>query len=223
MDQRARFNDLDEVLETLRDAVLNGLHIAIPVEAAEDSSDGHTVKLQSLIKTVRKHPDGREELVDFPPFVDIPIQFASGSGITSTFPIKKKQEGIFLIASRSFDAWHQQSGTQPAVDARRNNLSDGFFIPGVRSNPNKIPNVSSSSAQTRTDDHKTVSDWSDQGVTHAREEAVHYTSAGGIMSALKGALLSVTGKGVAASKGSSSHVVVDGAVSSQAPKVLLNC
>lgn len=43
------------------------------------------------------------------------------------------------------------------------------------------------------------------------------------MAALKGALLSVTGKGIAASKGGSSHVVVDGAVSSLAPKVLLNC
>jgi len=174
MDQRARFTDFDELLETVRDTVLNGLHIAIPVAVDEDSADGHTVKLKALIKTVRKHPDGREELLDFPPFTDVPIQFHSGGGVTTTFPIKKALEGIYLISSRGFDAWHQQGGAQPAIDARRNSLSDGFFIPGVRSNPNKLKNVSTTSAQTRSDDGKHVFDLHPQnGPSLAADEGKH--------------------------------------------------
>ena len=177
MDQRARFTDFDELLETVRDAVLNGLHISIPVAVDEDSADGHTVKLKALIKTVRKHPDGREELLDFPPFCDVPIQFASGGGVTTTFPIKKALEGIYLISSRGFDAWHQQGGAQPAIDARRNSLSDGFFIPGVRSTPNKLKNVSTTSAQTRSDDGKHVFDLHpNNGPSMSADEGKHVVS-----------------------------------------------
>ncbi|MBB5762171.1 hypothetical protein HNR01_001791 [Methylorubrum rhodesianum] len=158
MDLRYRFDDDTELHETIRDAVLSGLHIAIPVGVSEDSKDGHTVKLKALVKAVRRKPDGSKELVEMPPFSDVPIQFASGGGMTSTFPIKAGEEGIYLVSSRGFDAWHQQGGAQPAIDARRNSLSDGFFIPGVRSGKRKLQNYSTESAQMRSDDGKHVFD-----------------------------------------------------------------
>lgn len=158
MDLRYRFDDDTELHETIRDAVLSGLHIAIPVGVSEDSKDGHTVKLKALVKSVQKMPDGSTKLVEMPPFSDVPIQFASGGGTTSTFPIKSGEEGIYLISSRGFDAWHQQGDAQPAIDARRNSLSDGFFIPGVRSGKRKLQNYSTESAQMRSDDGKHVFD-----------------------------------------------------------------
>ncbi|MFX9532792.1 hypothetical protein ABTO68_19560, partial [Acinetobacter baumannii] len=85
MDLRYRFDDDTELHETIRDAVLSGLHIAIPVGVSEDSKDGHTVKLKALVKAVRRKPDGSKELVEMPPFSDVPIQFASGGGTTATF------------------------------------------------------------------------------------------------------------------------------------------
>lgn len=178
MDLRFRFDDETELLETVRDAVLNGLHIAIPVMVSEDSADGHTVKLKALVKSVQKMPDGSEKLIELPEFGDVPIQFASGGGVTTTFPIKKALEGIYLISSRGFDAWHQQGGAQPAIDARRNNLSDGFFIPGVRSTPNKLKNVSTTSAQTRSDDGKHVFDLHpNNGPSMSADNGKHVVSA----------------------------------------------
>ncbi len=158
MDLRYRFDDDTELHETIRDAVLSGLHIAIPVGVSEDSKDGHTVKLKALVKAVRKKPDGSEELVEMPAFSDVPIQFAAGGGMTATFPIKSGEEGVMLMTSRGFDAWHQQGGTQPAIDARRNSLSDGIFIPGIRSGKRKLQNYSTESAQMRSDDGKHVFD-----------------------------------------------------------------
>lgn len=213
--------DLEEALRIAVEAHMSDIQFALPVRVLKDS-DGKTVSIRPTIQATQVMPDGTTKLIDFPD-LEAPVQFASGGGKTSTFPIKSEDEGIAIFSSRSFANWREAGGTQPQVDGRQNDLSDPMFIPGVRSKPRDLKNISTDSAQTRTDDHKTVSDWSDEGITHAREDAVHNTSAGGIMSALKGALLSVTGKGIAASKGGSSHVVVDGAVSSLAPKVLLNC
>lgn len=222
MDVLERFIDDNEVLRALGNAVRGQIMTAIPVRVVQDS-DGHTAALQPLVKAVKRNADGSQELVDFPMIPSAPVNFASGGGLTSTMPIRSDDVGYALVMSRSIDVYQQQGNQQPQIDVRMHDLSDAVYCPGLKPDPQKLKNVSGTSAQTRTDDHKTVSDWSDTGITHAREDAVHNTSAGGIMAALKGALLSVTGKGIAASKGGSSHVVVDGAVSSLAPKVLLNC
>lgn len=223
MDQRDRYFDFDEVLATVMDAVRAKLRAATPVMVSEDSKDGHTVSLQPTTKAVARSPDGSQSLIDLPVLADMPIHHAGGGGFVTTMPHKRGNYGWLIPSGVSIDDWHQQGGIQGQSDTRMHALGDGVYVPGVRPDPDKLQNVSTTSAQTRTDDHKTVSDWSDEGVTHAREQAVHNVNAGGVMSALKNALLTVTSKGIAAAKGGSSHVVVDGAVSSLASKVLLNC
>lgn len=223
MDQRDRFFDFDEVLATVMDAVKAKLRAATPVMVSEDSKDGHTVSLQPTTKAAVRMPDGSQTLLDLPVLPDMPIHHAGGGGFTTTLPHKRGNYGWVIPSGVSIDDWHQQGGVQGQSDARMHALSDGLYVPGVRPDPEKLKNVSTDSAQTRSDDHQTVTDWSDKGIAHARGQAVHNTNDSGIMSAISGALHSVTGKGVAASKGGSSHVVVDGAVSSLAPKVLLNC
>lgn len=176
MDPRFRWEEGTETLETLADDVLARVRIAIPVKLVEDS-DGHTVKLQSLVKAVRRGPDGKLEQISLPPLSDVPIQHGGGGGVTLTHAHKRGDEGIYLFSHRSLDAWWQQGGEQPQVDARMVSHSDGFYLSNVRSTPRKLENVSTSSTQMRSDDGKHMVDLHPQkGITHSVEGGKHVVS-----------------------------------------------
>jgi len=196
MDPRFQWDDSTETLEALADDLAARIRISIPVKLTKDS-DGHTVSLQPLIKAVQKKPDGSLSLVSLPMISDIPIQHGGGGGVTVTHPHKEGDEGVFLFSHRSIDAWHQQGGEQPQIDARMLSHSDGFYLPNVRSMPRKLQNVSTTSTQIRSDDGKTVSDLNpttgtishsvdggkhvttvskDNGITHSADNGQHVVS-----------------------------------------------
>lgn len=206
IDIRERFPSLTESVESVVERYMSQFHIALPVELTEDS-DGHTVSLQPLIKRTVAKPDGTFETIDYPVIPEGSVQFPSGNGITQTHALKKKDQGVYIVASRSIDGWKQQDGEQNQVDSRMHDLSDGFFIPGIRADPRKLQNVSTNSHQTRTDDAQSVVDVSHTGVVAKRN-----TSAVGIDDTK-----------VASTKDGSAHVVTAKNISSDSMKVLLNC
>lgn len=205
-DIRERFYDPDEVLETVKDAVLARLPKAGPVMLSEDSEDGHTAQLQPTVKGVQRKMDGTTEAVALPIVPDVPVHFMSGNGITTTYAQKKGQEGWMIPAALGIDGWHQQGGVQSPGDVRQHALADAVFVPGVRSDPNKLKGVSKDSTQTRTDDKKTVHDVSHSAVTAVREDAAHQ----------------VNGMAVQSEKGSSRHIVDTQGIQSQGGKFFWN-
>jgi len=157
MDTRDRYQIDDETLQTLGESVQSRIMTMVPVKVMKDS-DGHTVGIQPLIKWVQRMPDGSQKLNDYPPITDAPVNFVSGGGTTFTHPVKEGDEGYALIASRSIDVWHEKGGMQPQVDARMHDLSDAIYCPGLRSTPRKLKDVSTTSAQMRSDDGKHMFD-----------------------------------------------------------------
>lgn len=111
----------------------------------------NTCVVQPTIKGIFRQPDGSEQVVTLPLCLDVPLQFLGGGGFSATFPMKKDDEGLLVFASRCIDAWWQNGGIQPQAEIRMHNLSDGFFIPGFRSQPRKLVNISATSAQLRND------------------------------------------------------------------------
>lgn len=177
MDPRFRFDDPTETMESLADDILARVRVSIPVKLAKDS-DGHTVALQPLIKAVQKSADGTVSLLSLPVISDIPIQHGGGGGVTVTHPHKEGDEGVFLFSHRSLDAWFQQGGEQPQIDARMISHSDGFYLPNVRSTPRKLSNVSTTSTQIRSDDGKHFTDINPTTgtITHSVEGGKHVST-----------------------------------------------
>lgn len=171
-DLRERFPDPDEILETVKDAARQSIRSSIPVSLVEDSEDGHTVKLQPLIKAIVRKPDGSTVAVQLPELPDIPIHHIGGGGVTMTHAHKKGDEGWIVVSDYSIDAWHQQGGPQAPPDVLSHALSDAVYIPGVRSDPRKLKGVSKNSTQTRTEDKKSVHDVGEAGVTSVRGTSV---------------------------------------------------
>ncbi len=166
MDVRAISDDFEEAIRTAVRGELKMKFFSLPVIVEKDG-DGHTVTVKSSVKGQVTTPDGKTKPQEYPQFLSIPIHFPGGGGVTSTHPVTKGDEGIIVFMSRPQDAWHQQGGVQMPVDMRMMSLSDGRYIPGGRSDPRKMQNVSTESAQTRSDDgRQTVDVHPKNGITN---------------------------------------------------------
>lgn len=207
LDIRERFEDLTEVLETVADAVLARLPKAGPVMLAEDSKDGHTAKLQPTTKAIQRKIDGTTTEVTLPVIPDVPVHFMGGGGITTTFGLKAGNEGFSVPAALGIDGWHQNGGVQSPGDTRQHAMWDAVFVPGVRSDPNKLKGVSPNSTQTRTDDKQSLHDVSHTAITTIREFAVQQVNGAAIQSELKGAR----------------HIIDPKTIVTLASKLLFNC
>ncbi len=117
-----------------------------------------TVEIQAGLKVPVRADDGSVTTVELPQLVDCPVQFPSGGNSTLTFPVARGDECLVVFASRCIDAWWQSGGVQELADTRMHSLSDGFALLGFRSQPRVLANVSTTSAQLRSDDGATYVD-----------------------------------------------------------------
>lgn len=149
--------DREEEMRVIKEAVLSGLHIALPVRVTKDG-DGKTTSVQPTITRRQIMPDGTTKEVQYPVMEGL-NRFMSGGGITGTHPIKKDDEGMVIMTSRSFWNWREQGGTQAQVDARSHDLSDAIYVSGIRSKPRDLQDYNTEAAETRSDDgkHRTIS------------------------------------------------------------------
>lgn len=83
--------------------------------------------------------------------VDVPIVIPRAGGYALTLPIQAGDECLVVFGDMCMDGWWQSGGVQNQVECRRHDLSDGFAIIGVWSQPRVIPGYSTGSAQLRND------------------------------------------------------------------------
>lgn len=112
-----------------------------------------TCEVQVAIQAPVNDEDGNTQFVNLPLLLDVPIVFPSGGGFTITFPLKAGDEVLVIFANRAIDTWWQSSGVQKPIEARMNDLSDAFAIPGPKSQPKKISDISGSNLQIRADNN----------------------------------------------------------------------
>lgn len=111
-----------------------------------------TCEVQPAIQGKRRDEDGSIQLVNLPLLLDCPVFFPHAGGCSLTFPVKAGDECLVIFSCRAIDLWWQSGGVQPPVEVRMHDLSDGFALVGVYSQPNVIPSVSTDAVQLRSDD-----------------------------------------------------------------------
>lgn len=111
-----------------------------------------TAVVQPAIQVSLRGTDGIYRPANLPQCLDCPIVFPSGGGFTLTFPIAVGDECKISFSSRCIDAWWQSGGVQPQAEFRMHDLSDGFVEVGPRSQARLLSNISTTTAQLRSDD-----------------------------------------------------------------------
>jgi hypothetical protein len=149
MDRNQYLNDPETAMRYALQGLQSQMWTAFPAIVQSVNLTAMTVECAPAIKGVVTSQNGAQNFVNMPVLVDCPITFPSAGGFIITFPIKAGDEVLVVIANRCIDAWWQNGGIQNPMELRMHDLSDGFVIPGPRSQPNVAPSISSTDLQIR--------------------------------------------------------------------------
>lgn len=152
MDRRERAGTFEAALQATIEGALVDLWTGMPGIVQSFNAEAMTAVVQPSIQGQNQNQDGTWKNVNLPLLVDCPVQFSGGGGVTLTMPLKQGDEVWVNFANRCIDAWWSQGGIQPQAEFRMHDLSDGFCFPKVWSKPNALSNVSTTTAQLRSDD-----------------------------------------------------------------------
>jgi len=166
MDRRERFSDDEEMLRMVSDSEQATMWTALPVYVVEYNPAQMTCDLQPTTQCRQQNPDGSFVYVSVPVLRDCPVIFPTGGGFTLTFPIAPGDEGLAIFSSRCIDAWWMNGGVQAPTEIRMHDLSDGFYLPGCRSTPRVLANLSTGTTQLRSDDGKTFIEVAGGGIVN---------------------------------------------------------
>lgn len=145
-------NDSEQAMRLMLDGRLSTSWTAIPAIVTSVNLAKMTLEAQPAIQGVVTDENGAEQLVNLPVLVDVPITYPSAGGFTITFPITPGDEVLIIFSSRCIDAWWQSGEVSRPMEARMHDLSDGFAIPGPKSQPKVISGISSANLQIRKND-----------------------------------------------------------------------
>lgn len=168
-------NDLEEALRIALDGRVSSVWTSLPGIITKVNFQQMTVEVQPAIQAIITNPDGTTKNVNLPLLVDVPIVFPSAGGFTLTFPIKAGDEVLVILACRCIDSWWQSGNIGTPVEARMHDLSDGFAIPGPKSQPKKLSNISSSNVQLRNDSGSTFVEITPSGDINLKATNINVT------------------------------------------------
>jgi hypothetical protein len=129
-----------------------GIWTALPAIVESFDATAVTVVAQPTIQAQVRDQSGSWNNVTLPLCGDCPVVFPGGGGYGLTFPLEQGDEGLLVFASRCIDAWWAYGEVQPQQVFRMHDLSDGFFLPGVFSQPRKPVAIPSTGVQLRSND-----------------------------------------------------------------------
>lgn len=152
MDRRERFDNPEENIRMALDSAAATLWVALPAIVQSVDFTKMTITAQPALLGSQTAPDGSTSSIRMPLLVDVPIMFQGGGGYLITLPIAVGDECLIIFADRCIDAWWQSGGVQSPMENRVHDLSDGFALIGVRSQPNTVPNISDENVHIRSDD-----------------------------------------------------------------------
>jgi hypothetical protein len=151
MDRSQLLNDAEQAMRLVLDGRQSTLWTAMPGIVQSVDFGKMTCSVQPAIQGTVELENGTYQSVNLPLLVDVPICFPSAGGFIITMPLAANDEVLVVFASRCIDAWWQSGSVSRPMEARMHDLSDGFAIPGPRSQPNVVGDISSSALQIRND------------------------------------------------------------------------
>jgi hypothetical protein len=156
MDPKERINSPAAALRAVQDGVAQRIWTALPAIVQAFDATNITADVQIAIQRQVRSPKGDWTNQTLQVNTKCPVCFQSGGGAGLFFSLQQGDEGLLIVASRCIAAWWAQGGIQPQPQFRVHDLSDGFFLPGVFSQPRKpSAAVAPGVAQLRTLDGQT--------------------------------------------------------------------
>ena len=150
-DEPGDLNPFTFMLEQALDSMLRQAMFTLPGRVM--AFDPET-QLASVECGVQRVVSGKGRTI--PVVENVPVQFAGDNGWYFFHQITpEKTEGLIHFSQRAIDTWIDQGGPVAPHDLRLLSEKDAFFVPGVRSQPNKIPDLPTDGAGVSSYDGST--------------------------------------------------------------------
>lgn len=144
-------NSKNEMYRNMGDGWKSTLRVACPGIIQSFDSKEQTVTVQLTLREQVSNSEYNKEWMEIPLLLDVPIVVPRAGGYTLTMPIKQGDECLVIFGDMCIDAWWELGGIQNQLEKRRHDLSDGFAILGVWSQPKVLQNYSTDSCQLRNE------------------------------------------------------------------------
>lgn len=124
---------LAQMISNAIESKLLDVHTSLPAEIIKYDNGKAEVKI-----LIKRNING--EPLEFPPIPDVPVLQPRSNGGKSyvSMPIKKGDTGMVTFQERSIDKWLVSGGSVDPDDARKFDLSDAIFTPGLYPDNNKL-------------------------------------------------------------------------------------
>jgi hypothetical protein len=141
------------------------LRVAMPGIIQSFDPSTQTVTVQPAVNEKIRNSDLSVSNVSFPLLLDVPLVIPKAGGYALTLPVQQGDECLVVFADMCIDAWWSNGGIQNQIEKRRHDLSDSFCVLAPYSQPNRISNYSTNSAQLRSLDGNTIIDIKENAIT----------------------------------------------------------
>lgn len=149
-DPRQYLNDNEEAARLAQDGHQSRIWTAMPAVIQSVDLSKMTCVCQIALQGRFEDNQGNVNFVNISLLHDVPIVFPAAGGFCVTFPMAAGDEVLVVFASRCIDSWWQNGGYQnKPMEFRMHDLSDGFAIPGPKSQPNVIGSINATDLQVR--------------------------------------------------------------------------
>lgn len=125
------------------------LRVAMPGIIKSFDSSKQTVTVQLAIREKISLGGTPYEDVAIPIIEDVPIFMPRAGNFVLTMPVSVGDECLVIFADNCIDSWWESGELSNQLDRRRHDLSDGFALIGVWSQPHVVSGYSSDSAVLR--------------------------------------------------------------------------
>lgn len=127
---------LSDAIQSAFDEVLKTVNTSIPGQVIKFDPSTQLAEVQIGIKRVNKN----SEQTAITPIIEVMVNFAGDDTFRIEHKIKTGTEGILIFSQRCIDSWSDQGGIATNPILRFHDMSDAYFVPGIRSQANKLTN-----------------------------------------------------------------------------------
>lgn len=115
------------------DGVMSGVGTSMPGRVLSFDAETQLADVQPSIMLSTADGD-----VLRPAILSVPVHFSGGNDFHIEHQIDVGDEGIIIVSQRCIDTWIDQGGDATQAIKRKFDFADAMFLPGLRSQPNKI-------------------------------------------------------------------------------------
>lgn len=204
-------SDTQCYLDTVKNDIKATTHVSLPAIVTKFDADKQTINCIPTIKELI-YLNGSVSFKQFPELQEVPIEVPRAGNFAITLPITVGQECRVTFQDLCLDGWWSRGGIQSWNDLRRHDLSDAIATFSPWSQPNVIPNYSTSNLEIRSLDNLTKISIANDSILAMRDTStVNIDDSGITISKNQLSNILVTDASIAITQGNQTSILINSA------------